>query len=218
MRIALFRVGRSGGLCDRPLVATTPVSSETLPDRPRRLGRFQASLTPDGIPRAARTMRTIYLGQQFRGVRLNTGTMTDIQALAAALLANFRTIHFQPSEECFPRSQAHWDWWQAAKVRRADRQAVYDYRQRLRYELIAHGHHQFLDHVELGPDGGWRLHLFVADDAAMLLLDRITEGRCGSGDPASFNPEELVQEQLEENAVQPPLSEMTVANAPKSVG
>ena len=144
--------------------------------------------------------------------------MTDIQALAAALLANFRTIHFQPSEECFPRAPSHWDWWESAKARRADRQAVYDYRQRLRNELTAHGHRQFLDHVELGPDGGWRLHLFVADDAAMLLLDRITEGRCGAGDPASFNPEEFVQEQLEDGALQPSLSEMIVANASEFIG
>jgi hypothetical protein len=163
-------------------------------------------------------MRTIYLGQHFRGVRLNTGTMTDLPTLAAALLANFRTIRFPPTEEYFPRSQAHWDWWQAAKARRADRQAVYDYRQRLRNALIAHGHHQFLDHVELGPDGGWRLHVFVVDDAAMLLLDRTTEGRCGAGDAASFNPQEFVQEQLEDGALHPSLSEMIVANASEFIG
>ena len=143
--------------------------------------------------------------------------MTDLPTLAATLLNNFQTIHFQPSEECFPRSATHRDWWQAAKARRADRQAVYDYRRRLRYELIAHGHHQFLDHVELGPDGGWRLHVFAADDAAMLLLDGITEGRYGPGDPARFNPEEFVQEQLDDDAVQSPLSE-TVANAIKFIG
>jgi hypothetical protein len=144
--------------------------------------------------------------------------MTDLPTLAATLLANFRTIRFPPTEEYFPRSQAHWDWWQAAKVRRADRQAVYDYRQRIRYELIEHGHHQFLDHVEFGPDGGRRLHVFAADDAAMLLLERITEGRCGAGDPANFNPDEFVQEQLEEGALQSSLSEMIVANASGFIG
>jgi hypothetical protein len=144
--------------------------------------------------------------------------MTDLPTLAATLLANFWTIRFPPTDEYFPRSQAHWDWWQAAKVRRADRRAVYDYRQRLRYELIAHGHHQFLDHVELGPDGGWRLHFFVAECAAMLLLDSITEGRGGSGDPVSFNPEEFVQEQLEDGALQWSRSEMIVANPTKFIG
>jgi hypothetical protein len=165
-----------------------------------------------------RTIRTIVLEQRFRGVRLNTGTMTDLPILAATLLANFRTIRFPPSEEYFPRRSTHWDWWQAAKVRRFDRQAVYDYRQRLRYELIAHGHLQFLDRVEIDPDGGWRLHLFVTDDAAMLLLDKSTEGRCGTGDPASFNPEEFVQEQLEDGALHPSLSEMIVENASGFIG
>jgi hypothetical protein len=163
-------------------------------------------------------MRTIYLEQHFQGVRLNTAMTHDTSALAAALLANVRTIHFQPSEECLPRAPTHWDWWESAKARRADRQAVYDYRQRLRNELTAHGHGQFLDHVEPDPDGGWLLHLFVADDAAMLLLDRITEGRCGSGDAASFNHEEFVRERLEDGAVQPSLSETTVANASGFIG
>jgi hypothetical protein len=123
--------------------------------------------------------------------------MTDLLTLTATLLNNFRTIHFQPSEECFPRASTHWHWWQAAKARRADRQAVDHYRQRLRNELTAHGHGQFLDHVEPDLDGGWRLHLLVADDGAMLLLDEITEGRCGAGDSASFDPEEFVLTQLD---------------------
>jgi hypothetical protein len=140
--------------------------------------------------------------------------MTDLPTL----LANFRTIHFQPSEECFPRAPTHWDWWQAAKARRADRQTVFDYREHLRDALIVHGHCEFLGRVEPDPDGGWRLHLFVADDAAMLLLDRITEGRCGAGDPASFDPEEFVRERLEDGAVQPSLSEMIVENASGFIG
>jgi hypothetical protein len=122
----------------------------------------------------------------------------DTAALMATLLANFRTIRFAPTEECLPRSSTHRDWWRAAKARHADRQAVYDYRARLRKALIAHGHRQFLDRVEIDPDGGWRLHLFVADDAAMHLLGEITEGRCDLGDPASFDPEEFVTTQIEE--------------------
>jgi hypothetical protein len=158
------------------------------------------------------------LEQRFLGVQLNTAMTHDTSALAPSLLAKFRTIHFQPSEECFPRAPSHWDWWESAKARRADHQSVYDYRQRLRQELIAHGHGQFLDHVEPDPDGGWRLHLFVADDGAMSLLDRITEGRCGAGDPASFNPQEFIQEQLEDGALQPSLCEMIVANGSEFIG
>ena len=120
--------------------------------------------------------------------------MTDFPSLAATLLANFRTIRFPATEECFPRSSTHRDWWSAAKARHADRQTVYDYRDRLRNALIAHGHREFLDRMEPDPDGGWRLHLFVADDAAMHLLGEITEGRCDPGDPASFDPEEFVHD------------------------
>jgi hypothetical protein len=40
------------------------------------------------------------------------------------------------------------------------------------------------------------LHLFFADDAALLLLDQIIGKRCGAGDPVSFDPEDFVREQL----------------------
>jgi hypothetical protein len=144
--------------------------------------------------------------------------MTDHPTLAAILLANLRTIRFPMTEECVARSPTHWEWWRAAKARYTARQTVHDYRQRLRRDLIAHGHRQFLDHVEPDPDGGWRLHIFVADDAAMLLLDGITEARCGAGDPASFSPEEFIRTQLAECAVQPSLSETTVANVIEFIG
>jgi hypothetical protein len=49
-------------------------------------------------------------------------------------------------------------------------------------------------------------------------LDSITEGRGGSGDPVSFNPEEFVQEQLEDGALQWSRSEMIVANPTKFIG
>ena len=62
--------------------------------------------------------------------------------------------------------------------------------------LVEHGHHRFLHHLEPDPAGGWRLHFFVADDAALTLLDELTEGACGPGDPVSFNPEEFVSERL----------------------
>ena len=35
-----------------------------------------------------------------------------------------------------------------------------------------------------------------ADDSATSLLDEITEGRSRAGDPANFDPEELVRERL----------------------
>ncbi len=122
----------------------------------------------------------------------------DLSSLAAAFRTNFRTIHFPPSKEPCPQSPGHLDWLQAAKAGRADHLAVQDYCRRLRRELIAYGHRRFLTHAEPDPDGGWRLHIFVADDDAMSLLDEITGGRCGLGDPASFDPEAFILTQLEE--------------------
>ena len=46
--------------------------------------------------------------------------------------------------------------------------------------------------MEPDPEGGWRLHIFVADKAALSLLDELTEWECGPGDPVSFDPEEFV--------------------------
>jgi hypothetical protein len=113
-------------------------------------------------------------------------------------LAGERSDHlFSTDRDIRSSIPSHADW-RAAKARRADRQAVHDYRQRLRRELLEHGHRQFLDRIEPNPDGGWRLHIFVADEAAMLLLDEFAEGMCDDGDPVSFDHEEFVREQLEE--------------------
>jgi hypothetical protein len=121
--------------------------------------------------------------------------MTDLALLAAMLLSNFRTIRIPAkNEEPSPSG----DWWGAARARRADKRAVYAYRDHIRRELVRHGHHRFLHHLEPDQDGGWRLHLLFADDSATSLLDEIAEGRSGAGDPANFNPEEFVRERLGE--------------------
>ena len=62
------------------------------------------------------------------------------------------------------------------KARRADHRAAYACRDRLCQVLVEHGHHRFLHHLEPDPEGGWRLHFFVADDAGLALLDELTEG------------------------------------------
>jgi hypothetical protein len=56
--------------------------------------------------------------------------------------------------------------------------------------------HPFLDRLEADPDGGWRLHIFVADASAVALLDTISQGACGPGDPVTLDPEEFIAEQL----------------------
>jgi hypothetical protein len=118
--------------------------------------------------------------------------MTDLLILATKMLANFRTIRIACSED----SSNYSDWWQAAKARRADRRVGYAYRDALRAALVEHGHRRFFDHLEPDPDGGWRLHLFLIDDAAVSLLDEITGELCLPGDPVALNPEDLVREQL----------------------
>ena len=119
--------------------------------------------------------------------------MTDLADLAAALVTNFRTVRIPASER--PEGQPT-GWWAMAKGRREDSRAAYACRDRLRRLLVEHGHHRFLHHLEPDPVGGWRLHFLVADDAALPLLDELTEGMCGPGDPVSFDPEEFVLERI----------------------
>jgi hypothetical protein len=118
--------------------------------------------------------------------------ITDLTALAAALLANFRTVRVPPPDDLQRPSD---DWWAAAKARRAEKRAAYACRDRLRRELTDHGH-PFLDRLEADPDGGWRLHILVADEAAVALLDTISQDACGPGDPVTFDPEEFISEKL----------------------
>jgi hypothetical protein len=133
--------------------------------------------------------------RQSGATRLNTHIMTADPILAAALLANFRTIRFPSSENRSTQSTGHSDWWATAKARRADRLAIDAYRHQLRRQLAQSGHHRFLDHLEPDPaEGGWRLHVFVADDHALSILADINA--CGVGDPVDFDPEEFVAQRL----------------------
>jgi hypothetical protein len=118
--------------------------------------------------------------------------MTDLTALAATLLAKFRTFRIlAPDDHQRPSD----DWWMTAKARRGEKLMAYACRDRLRRELT-HDGHPFLDRLEADPDGGWRLHIFVADDSAVAFLDTITQGAYGPGDPTTLDPEELISEQL----------------------
>jgi hypothetical protein len=79
-----------------PSVRESPDASQSHPDGSDRL---RALLTPDGFPRAARTIGNIFLKRQSGATRLNTDTMTDLPTLAAALLANFRNIRFPAPQD-----------------------------------------------------------------------------------------------------------------------
>jgi hypothetical protein len=78
----------------------------------------------------------------------------------------------------------------------ANRRAADAYRDQIRSQLAEHGHCRFLDHLEPDPDGGWRLHIFVADEQALSPLADISGGRCGPGDPVNFDHEEFVSEHI----------------------
>jgi hypothetical protein len=133
------------------------------------------------------------LEQGFAGIQINTAEMTDLATLAADLLANFRTIRILSSGHPEGRPE---NWLARAKARRAESLAAYAYRDRLRRILVEHGYHRFLHDMERDPEGGWRLHVFLAEDTALTLLDEVTEGTCGPGDPVAFNPEEFVAGRL----------------------
>jgi hypothetical protein len=118
--------------------------------------------------------------------------ITDLTALAATLLANFRTVRIPAPDDLQRPSD---DLWVTAKARRAKKRAVYACRDRRRRTLTDHGH-SFLDRLEADPDGRWRLHIFVADQAAVAFLDQFTQGACGPGDPVTLDPEEFISKQL----------------------
>ena len=44
-------------------------------------------------------------------------------------------------------------------------------------ELVEHGHHRFLHHLEPDPAGGWRLHIFAADDTVLTSWTSLPRGR-----------------------------------------
>ena len=106
--------------------------------------------------------------------------MPDLPNLAASLLANFRTVRIPSSEHLDDRPGGLVG---QGKGKRADHRAAYACRDRLRRELVERGHHCFLHLMEPDRAGGWRLHFLVVDVAALTLLDELTEGACGPGDP-----------------------------------
>jgi hypothetical protein len=132
----------------------------------------------------------------------NTSTMTDLPALATTLLANCRTVRF-------PRYEPVWnvldddDLAPDARHRcighalRCEELLVRCHRFNLRQRLIEAGHHQFLDLVEAGSAGGWHLHIFCANDAAIALLISITDCMVSPGDPVRFDPNAFVERRLE---------------------
>jgi hypothetical protein len=113
----------------------------------------------------------------------------DLPRLAASLLSNFVTIRFSRHEPVW----AFEKWGLSVETNsrclnnavRCEELLVRCHRSNLRQGLHNHGHYEFLDRVEGVLGGDWRIHLFVADEAAMRLVPQITDGMVGPGDPST---------------------------------
>jgi len=140
------------------------------------------------------------LEQPSEGCRINTGNMTDLTTLAAALLSNFATIRLR-------RCERLWTW----PVPDAPLQLYCKLLQialqcqslilrcnrlYLRQRLLDDGHRAFFDRLEGGGPDGWRLHFFCLDQSAIAMLHGAGLGECGPGDPVTFDPEKFVIRRL----------------------
>jgi hypothetical protein len=140
------------------------------------------------------------LEQAFEGVSLNTGIMSDLQNLAATLLANFATVRIPRCESLWisampnPSPQHRYKFLSRALARETFIMSCH--RQRLQYRLLEQGHRAFFDRIEGGGPDGWRLHFFCRDPATVSVLHGIEVGTCGSGNAVSFDPEQFVMRRL----------------------
>jgi hypothetical protein len=126
--------------------------------------------------------------------------MSDLQTLAATLLANFATVRI-------PRCESLWisavpDPSPKHRHRLLSRALAREtfimncHRQHLQHRLLERGHGAFFDRMEGGGPAGWGLHFFCRDPAAVSVLHGIGVGACGSGNAVSFNPEQFVMHRL----------------------
>jgi hypothetical protein len=108
---------------------TEAEASLTQPVPPRRPMTPGAAPIPPRSPSRSETRQIILLEHGSGATRLNTGKLTDLAYLAAALLANLRTLRIPPSEG---RERPSDDWWAEAKATRPEHRAAYAYRDRIR--------------------------------------------------------------------------------------
>jgi hypothetical protein len=126
--------------------------------------------------------------------------MPDLTAIADTLLTNFLTVRFRPWEaslilqmECLPHEVR--ERCLAIGIRSEMFQMRY-HRQNLVHGLLLAGYHELLDRIEVDPDHGWRVHLFLVDDRAVDLLCDITDGKISPGEPVRFDPVAFVQRRI----------------------
>jgi hypothetical protein len=145
-------------------------------------------------------MQFIVLEQGFEGVRLNTGTMSDLQTLAATLLANFTTVRIPRCESLWissvPNPSPKHRHRMLSRALAGENLIISCHRQHLQYRLLEQGHRAFFDRIEGGGPAGWRPHFFCRDPAAISVLYDVVVGVCGLGNAVTFDPEQFVMHRL----------------------
>lgn len=145
-------------------------------------------------------MEFIVLEQGFEGAQLNTCTMSDLQTLAANLLANFATVRIPRCESLWishvPDPPPKYRYRLLARALAGEYLIMRCHRQHLQHRLLEQGHHAFFDRIEGGGPDGWRLHFFCLDQTAVRVLHDVGVGVCGPGDAVTFDPEQFVMHRL----------------------
>ena len=145
-------------------------------------------------------MQFILLEQGFEGPPINTGTMSDLQTLAATLLANFATVRIPRCESLWissvPNPSPKHRYRLLSRALAGETLIMNCHRQHLRYRLLEQGHRAFFDRIEGGGPDGWRLHFFCLDRAAVSVLHDVGVGVCGPGNAVTFDPEQFVMHRL----------------------
>ena len=159
------------------------------PSRPRPWGYTNPATVPPPMQKSAiHTFETGFRGHPDKYLRDDRPRQP-----CRRLLANFRTVGIRPPERV---EVPPGDWCAMVKARRSAHRAAHAYRDRLCQGLAEHGYHRVLDRMEPDPAGGSRVHIFLADDAALPLLDELAEGVCGLGDALSFDAEKFVLQRI----------------------
>jgi hypothetical protein len=126
--------------------------------------------------------------------------MSDLQILAATLLANFTTVRITRCENLWMSavpnpSPKHLHRLRSRALTR-ETFIMSCHRQHLQHRLLEQGHRAFFDRAEGGGPNGWRFHFFCRDPTAVTVLYDDGVGVCGPGNAATFDPEQFVMHRL----------------------
>ena len=126
--------------------------------------------------------------------------MSDLQTLAATLLANFATVRIPRCESLWissvPNPSPKHRYRLLSRALAGETLIMNCHRQHLQYRLLEEGHRAFFDRVEGGGPEGWRLHFFCLDPAALSILYDVGVGVCGPGKAVTFDPEQFVMHRV----------------------